>query len=254
MSEQPACHHHHHGPCLPPDDAAVSAHARARDTASTRPSLRRGDSARHAVPLCHARVMLRIKSPAVSVPFYEKNFGMKLVHWISFPQWKFSVYFLERQREGQTSPECTLEKATVDSERYLNNMSGVALELTHNHGTEDDPDFKVWNGNTGRDAGEPGTPNYADEPKARGFGHIAFNCDDVYAMTDKLVANGVNFQKKPDEGRMKGLAFALDPDGYWIELVRRALLSLGPCDTPRHAPPAPRHGSTPHVRRFGHIW
>jgi lactoylglutathione lyase len=44
---------------------------------------------------------------------------------------------------------------------------------------------------------------------------------DVYAASDKLLANGVRFQKKPDEGRMKGIAFALDPDGYWIELVSR---------------------------------
>ena len=27
-------------------------------------------------------------------------------------------------------------------------------------------------------------------------------------------------RKKPDEGRMKGLAFALDPDGYWVELLK----------------------------------
>merc|ERR1711879_26789 len=33
--------------------------------------------------------------------------------------------------------------------------------------------------------------------------------------------NGVKFQKKPDDGRMKGLAFALDLDGYWIEICRR---------------------------------
>merc|ERR1712043_20400 len=26
---------------------------------------------------------------------------------------------------------------------------------------------------------------------------------------------------RPHEGRMKGLAFALDPDGYWIEIVQR---------------------------------
>ena len=39
------------------------------------------------------------------------------------------------------------------------------------------------NGNTGRDAGEPGSPNYAETPNARGFGHIAFNVDDVYAAT-----------------------------------------------------------------------
>lgn len=176
------------------------------------------------------QTMLRIKDPKVSVPFYQKHFGMKLIHWIAFPQWKFTVFFLERQREGQTSPECTLEKATVESERYLNSMPGVALELTHNHGAEDDDSFKVWNGNTGRDAGEVGSPNYAEEPACRGFGHIAFNCDDVYAATDTLLAAGVRFQKKPDEGRMKGLAFALDPDGYWIELVKRAPIFGGPAN------------------------
>lgn len=98
-----------------------------------------------------------------------------------------------------------------------------------------------------------------------GFGHIAFNCDDVYAATEILLANGVKaqplpsndthplrapqppftlplslvslnlltwfahiwahlvahswqFHKKPDEGRMKGLAFALDPDGCSLRL------------------------------------
>jgi len=32
----------------------------------------------------------------------------------------------------------------------------------------------------------------------------------------------LSFKKKPDEGRMKGLAFALDPDGYWIEIIKRS--------------------------------
>ena len=55
-----------------------------------------------------------------------------------------------------------------------------------------------------------------------GFGHIAFNTDDVYAACDKLEKAGVTFKKKPDEGRMKGLAFAYDPDGYWVEIVKRS--------------------------------
>ena len=38
------------------------------------------------------------------------------------------------------------------------------------------------------------------------------NCDDVYAATEKFLAKGLNFRKKPDEGRMKSLAFALDPN------------------------------------------
>lgn len=163
--------------------------------------------------------MLRIKDPRISVPFYEKNFGMKLVHWIEFKQWEFTVYFLERQREGQSSPACTIDRTSVECEKYLWSMDGATLELTHNHGAEKDAGFKVWNGNTGRDAGEG--PNYADEPAARGFGHVAFNTDDVYKACDLLEANGVQFQKKPNDGRMKGLAFALDPDGYWIEIVAR---------------------------------
>jgi len=28
----------------------------------------------------------------------------------------------------------------------------------------------------------------------------------------------VKFIKKPNEGRMKGLCFIEDPDGYWIEI------------------------------------
>ena len=31
------------------------------------------------------------------------------------------------------------------------------------------------------------------------------------------------FKKKPDEGRMKGLAFALDPDGYFMEIITRGV-------------------------------
>jgi lactoylglutathione lyase len=29
----------------------------------------------------------------------------------------------------------------------------------------------------------------------------------------------VKFVKKPDDGKMKGLAFITDPDGYWIEIL-----------------------------------
>jgi hypothetical protein len=28
----------------------------------------------------------------------------------------------------------------------------------------------------------------------------------------------VEFVKRPDDGKMKGLAFIKDPDGYWIEV------------------------------------
>ena len=148
--------------------------------------------------------MLRIKDPKVTVPFYEKHFNMQLIHNYNFPQWSFSLYFMAILPEGMKAPPPN----TKESEAWLWDCpKGVlTLELTHNHGTEKDDNFKVNTGNV--------------EPH-RGFGHIAFMCPDVYKAAETLEANGVNFRKRPDEGRMKGIAFATCPDGYWIELVKR---------------------------------
>jgi lactoylglutathione lyase len=153
------------------------------------------------------QTMLRIKDPKISVPFYEKNFGFKLIHSYDFPQWSFSLYFLAILPEDEVFP---FTPGTPESAAYLWTMKGVALELTHNYGTETDDTFRVNNGNV--------------EPY-RGFGHIAVMTPDVYASSAQLEAQGVLFQKRPDEGRMKGLAFALDPDGYWIEIVSRSVAS-----------------------------
>ena len=80
-----------------------------------------------------------------------------------------------------------------DTRLFLSSL-GVVLELTHNHGTENDPTFKVNNGNV--------------EPN-RGFGHLAVMTSDVYKECEELDRKGIIFQKRPDEGRMKGLAFIL---------------------------------------------
>mmetsp|Transcript_11653 Transcript_11653/g.38163 ORF Transcript_11653/g.38163 Transcript_11653/m.38163 type:complete len:491 (+) Transcript_11653:62-1534(+) len=163
------------------------------------------------------QTMLRIKDPKVSVPFYERHFGMKLVHRYDFPQWKFSLYFLERPRDAAAA--ALPSPGTKASEAYLWSMTGTTLELTHNHGSEENDSFSVWSGNCGSDL--PAESPLFRAGVVRGFGHIAFNVEDVYAMSAALEAAGVAFQKRPDEGRMKGLAFCLDPDGYWIELVKR---------------------------------
>ena len=150
------------------------------------------------------QTMLRIKDPARSVRFYEDNFAFKLLHKYDFPEWKFSLYFMGILPSGAGPPAAPGSKAAEDF--LWGDHSGVTLELTHNWGTEEDDSFKINNGNV--------------EP-FRGFGHIAVYCNDVYKCCEQLENNGVSFQKRPDEGRMKGLAFALDPDGYWIEVIRR---------------------------------
>eukprot|EP01031_Cornospumella_fuschlensis_P044355 gene44355-54241_t len=101
------------------------------------------------------QTMLRIKDPKISVPFYQQHFGFTLIHKYDFPQYKFSLYFLAILPDGE---EYTLTPGSQEAADYLWTMNGVCLELTHNYGTEDDPNYKVNNGNV--------------EPH-RGFGHLA---------------------------------------------------------------------------------
>jgi len=81
--------------------------------------------------------------------------------------------------------------------------SGI-LELTHNHGTETLDKAPYHSGNS--------------EP--RGFGHIAITVDDVEVACARFEKLGVPFQKRLTDGKLKSIAFILDPDGYWIEVVR----------------------------------
>jgi len=139
------------------------------------------------------QTMLRIKDPKKSLPFYQDVLGMTLIDTLDFPQYKFSLYFLTSLPEGE---KYTLVPGTQEAHDYLWSMEGVALELTHNHGNETD-DSTYYAGNKEKD----------------GFGHIAVNVDDGYKTCHEMEKVGRQFKKKPDEGRMKGLAFVYDPNG-----------------------------------------
>lgn len=145
--------------------------------------------------------MLRIKDVERSLAFYQDILGFSLIDRMDFPEAKFTNYFL-----------ALVDKASIPNEARARRiwMKGIAgvLELTHNHGTETDPEFAYHDGNT--------------EP--RGFGHICVSVPDIHQACAYFESLGVPFQKRLSDGRMKEIAFIKDPDGYWVEIIQPAPL------------------------------
>lgn len=52
----------------------------------------------------------------------------------------------------------------------------------------------------------------------RNFGHLAYEVDDIYALCQHLMDNGVTINRPPRDGRM---AFVRSPDGISIELLQK---------------------------------
>ncbi|WP_294284109.1 lactoylglutathione lyase [uncultured Sphingomonas sp.] len=144
------------------------------------------------------QTMLRIRDPQPSLAFYQDVLGMTLLQKLDFEEMKFSLYFLAYLGEGETIPGDPAERA-----RFIFNRE-TTLELTHNWGTESDLDF----------------PGYHDgNADPRGFGHIGISVANVTEACARFEAMGVSFKKRPQDGKMKDIAFITDPDGYWIEIL-----------------------------------
>ncbi|PSC70835.1 glyoxalase I [Micractinium conductrix] len=143
------------------------------------------------------QTMLRIRDPKPSLDFYTRVLGMTLLAKLDFADMKFTLYFL-----GYYKPEDVPEDP-VERAKWMFGLPAT-LELTHNWGTESDPEFKGYhNGNS--------------EP--RGFGHIGVVVPSVAEACARFEALGVEFVKRPDDGKMRNIAFIKDPDGYWTEIL-----------------------------------
>lgn len=149
-------------------------------------------------------IMLRIKDPERALDFYTRILGMRLLRRLDFEEMRFTLFFLGfvDDDEAATAPDDEHARTTWTFRRQ------AVLELTWNWGSEDDPDVQFHSGN--------------EEPK--GFGHIAVTVPDVYAACERFDRLGVEFVKRPEGGRMQGIAFIRDPDGYWVEIVQADIL------------------------------
>ena len=142
--------------------------------------------------------MVRIKDPEVTLNFYTHIFGMRLLRKLDFPEMSFSLYFLANVDDDTAVPA-----DAADRSEWTFSQRGL-LELTHNWGTESDPSVQYHSGN--------------DQPQ--GYGHICFAVPDLNAAVAWFDANAVEFVKRPEQGKMRDVAFIKDPDGYWIEIVQ----------------------------------
>lgn len=168
----------------------------ANELPSNNPGLRSGPPDSETKGYFMQQTMYRIKDPKVSLDFYSRVLGMSLLKRLDFPEMKFSLYFMGYE-DTSSAPEDQTERIAWTFGQK------ATIELTHNWGTEKDPNFKAYhNGNS--------------EP--RGFGHIGITVDDTYKACQRFSQLNVEFVKKPDDGKMKGIAFIKDPDGYWIEI------------------------------------
>lgn len=146
--------------------------------------------------------MMRVKDPVVSLDFYTRVLGMRLLRKLDFPEMKFSLFFLARS-DGSAVPEDAGQRTVSTFSRQ-----GV-LELTHNWGTETDTAFKYHDGNA----------------QPQGFGHICFAVPDLPAAIRWFDENGVTYVKRPEQGKMRNIAFIKDPDGYWVEILQADLVA-----------------------------
>jgi len=125
------------------------------------------------------QTMYRIKDPKKSLDFYTRIMGMRLLKQLDFPEMKFSLFFMGYEN-AEDIPQDEKERTRWTLSRK------ATIELTHNWGSEDDPDLKYHTGNS--------------EP--RGFGHIGMVVPDVDAACDRFAKLGVEFVKKPNDGNL----------------------------------------------------
>ncbi|CAF1604600.1 unnamed protein product [Rotaria magnacalcarata] len=150
-----------------------------------------------------SHTMIRIKDPHVSLDFYTRILGMTLVRIMPMAAGKFTNYFL-----------CYPQSEVPDTDnhdglmQWLWQQQGI-LELCHNWGTE-----LPSRGFEGYKSG--------NEPEHKGFGHICVFVDDLHKACDRFTKLGVQFKKRPEDGQMRHIAFILDPDRYWIEIIQKS--------------------------------
>ncbi|MBN8955288.1 MAG: VOC family protein [Rhizobiales bacterium] len=131
----------------------------------------------------YLHTMLRVRDLDAALNFYCNQLGLKEVRRYDDQKGKYTNVFL-----AGPDDEPLVAESTKNGGRQA-----PTVELTYN-----------WNS---EDYGE-----------ARYFGHLAYECDDIYALCEKLMKAGVTINRPPRDGRM---AFVRSPDKQSVELLQK---------------------------------
>ena len=130
----------------------------------------------------YLHTMLRVRNLDQALDFYCNKLGLK-----------------EERRRVDEKNRYTLvllaapEDETRVEESKRNGRDAPLIELTYNWDSED----------------------YSE---ARYFGHLAYEVDDIYALCEKLMDNGITINRPPRDGNM---AVVRSPDGISIEILQK---------------------------------
>ena len=125
--------------------------------------------------------MIRVTDPDATIAFFEL-LGLKQVRRMDSEQGRFSLIFLAADEDSNG------EGQRADAE----------VELTYNWPAEDGSPAETYAG-------------------GRNFGHLAYDCDDIYATCQAVLDAGYTVHRPPRDGYM---AFVKTPDGISIELLQ----------------------------------
>jgi len=117
------------------------------------------------------------------------------------------LHTMVRVRDVDASLDFYCDKlGLVQLRRYDNEQGRFSLIFLAAPGDHDAQIELTWNWD----------PEDYDE--GRNFGHVAYEVDDIYALCQRLIDEGITINRPPRDGRM---AFVRSPDNISIELLQK---------------------------------